>query len=259
MTAFQGLRVLDCSQGRAGPMAAMLLADFGAEVLKIEPPGGDRMQAATGYQMWNRNKRRLTLDVTDTAGRAASAPRASLGSTVWDHRVLERVRGASRRADGDDRRRVPPVELRRAAGLSGDAGVAIRTGDDGGRFGGRGAARAATERSWPGGDRERIECGGAGGWRVGYDHAARPASARRLALVPHLRMRRWPVPLPSHAVQLLLPASGAGDGPHCGAGRGCVPRDRHPTDGGEVPREAARRVAGDPARRRRADCARLSA
>src|SRR5215472_5175318 len=70
MTAFQGLRVLDCSQGRAGPMAAMLLADFGAEVLKIEPPGGDRMQAATGYQMWNRNKRRLTLDVTDTDGRA---------------------------------------------------------------------------------------------------------------------------------------------------------------------------------------------
>jgi len=38
MSAFDGIRVLDCSQGLSGPMAAMLLADFGAEVLKLEPP-----------------------------------------------------------------------------------------------------------------------------------------------------------------------------------------------------------------------------
>ena len=69
MSAYQGLKVLDCSQGRAGPMAAMLLGDFGAEVLKVEPPGGDRAQATPGYQMWNRNKRRLTLDVDTGAGR----------------------------------------------------------------------------------------------------------------------------------------------------------------------------------------------
>src|SRR5580658_7620472 len=73
MSAYQGLKVLDCSQGRAGPMAAMLFADFGAEVLKVEPPGGDRAQAATGYQMWNRNKRTITLDITD-AGREALEP-----------------------------------------------------------------------------------------------------------------------------------------------------------------------------------------
>jgi len=69
MSAFQGLKVLDCSQGLVGPMAAMLLADFGAEVLKIEPPGGDRMASKPGYQMWNRNKRRLTLDLDSAAGR----------------------------------------------------------------------------------------------------------------------------------------------------------------------------------------------
>jgi crotonobetainyl-CoA:carnitine CoA-transferase CaiB-like acyl-CoA transferase len=63
MSAYQGLKVLDCSQGRAGPMAAMLFADFGADVLKVEPPGGDRAQATPGYQMWNRNKRTLTLDI----------------------------------------------------------------------------------------------------------------------------------------------------------------------------------------------------
>jgi crotonobetainyl-CoA:carnitine CoA-transferase CaiB-like acyl-CoA transferase len=70
MSAFEGVRILDCSQGRVGPMAAMLMADFGAQVLKIEPPGGDWMADRPGYQMWNRNKARLTLDVTSPDGRA---------------------------------------------------------------------------------------------------------------------------------------------------------------------------------------------
>jgi crotonobetainyl-CoA:carnitine CoA-transferase CaiB-like acyl-CoA transferase len=69
MSAFQGVKVLDCSQGLVGPMAAMLFADFGAEVLKVEPPGGDRAAARTGYQMWNRNKTRITLDLDSAAGR----------------------------------------------------------------------------------------------------------------------------------------------------------------------------------------------
>ncbi|HZZ90901.1 MAG TPA: CoA transferase, partial [Caulobacteraceae bacterium] len=70
MSAFQGLRVVDCSQGLVGPMAGMLLADFEAEVLKVEPPGGDRIAGTPGYQMWNRNKKRLALDLDDPAGRA---------------------------------------------------------------------------------------------------------------------------------------------------------------------------------------------
>ncbi|HEY5009091.1 MAG TPA: CoA transferase, partial [Caulobacteraceae bacterium] len=63
MSAFDGIRVLDCSQGLSGPMAAMLLADFGAEVLKIEPSEGDRAKNLPGYVAWNRNKHRLTLDL----------------------------------------------------------------------------------------------------------------------------------------------------------------------------------------------------
>ena len=70
MSAYQGIKVLDCTQGLAGPMAAMLLADFGAEVLKVEPPGGDRLAAKPGYQMWNRGKARTSLDVDTPAGRA---------------------------------------------------------------------------------------------------------------------------------------------------------------------------------------------
>ena len=63
MTAFDGLRVLDVSRGLAGPMASMLLADFGAEVVKVEPPGGDRARNQPGYLMWNRGKARTTLDL----------------------------------------------------------------------------------------------------------------------------------------------------------------------------------------------------
>jgi crotonobetainyl-CoA:carnitine CoA-transferase CaiB-like acyl-CoA transferase len=67
----EGLRVLDCSQGVAGPKAAMLLGDFGAEVLKVEPPGGDRARAEPGFATWNRNKRAATIDYCTAEGREA--------------------------------------------------------------------------------------------------------------------------------------------------------------------------------------------
>ena len=72
MTAFQGHRILDFSQGVPGPMATMLLADFGAEVIKIESPSGDRMAGHPGYLTWNRNKQRLVLDVETYEGLSAA-------------------------------------------------------------------------------------------------------------------------------------------------------------------------------------------
>lgn len=65
----EGLRVLDLSWGIAGPMTGMLLADHGAEVTKIEPPGGDPYRVLSGYQVWQRGKRSAILDLGDRADR----------------------------------------------------------------------------------------------------------------------------------------------------------------------------------------------
>ncbi len=68
----EGLRVIDCSRGTAGPRATGVLADYGADVLWIEPPGGDpcRDRLAAEYSVFNRGKRSVVLDLRDPAGTA---------------------------------------------------------------------------------------------------------------------------------------------------------------------------------------------
>jgi crotonobetainyl-CoA:carnitine CoA-transferase CaiB-like acyl-CoA transferase len=77
---FPGLKVLDLSTNIAGPFAAMILGDMGADVIKIErPPLGDDTRSlpprhdgeATVFLTVNRNKRSLKLDIRSVAGRAA--------------------------------------------------------------------------------------------------------------------------------------------------------------------------------------------
>ncbi|WP_154654760.1 CaiB/BaiF CoA transferase family protein [Solimonas variicoloris] len=63
------LKVLDLTSGVAGPMTAMLLGDNGAEVIKIEPPGGDPARfedgpQRLGYTVWQRGKKSAFLDLT---------------------------------------------------------------------------------------------------------------------------------------------------------------------------------------------------
>lgn len=86
MSAYRGVRIADFSQGLAGPMAAMLLGDYEAEVVKIEPPGGDRFKDHPGYHAWNRNKQVLTLDLETPAG-LAEAHKLIAGADValFDH------------------------------------------------------------------------------------------------------------------------------------------------------------------------------
>ncbi len=59
----ENLRVLDLTWGVAGPMTTMLLADNGASVTKIEPPGGDPFRGQLGYKVWQRGKRSAILDL----------------------------------------------------------------------------------------------------------------------------------------------------------------------------------------------------
>jgi crotonobetainyl-CoA:carnitine CoA-transferase CaiB-like acyl-CoA transferase len=61
--ALGGVRVLDFTQGMAGPLATMILADFGAEVIRVEPPDGDPMWSQPAYLLWKRGKKRIELDL----------------------------------------------------------------------------------------------------------------------------------------------------------------------------------------------------
>lgn len=65
------IQILDLSWGMAGPMAAMLLADQGAKVTRIEAPGGDPFSGELGYKVWNRGKRSAVLDLKDADDKAA--------------------------------------------------------------------------------------------------------------------------------------------------------------------------------------------
>ena len=62
-SVLQGTRVVDLTWGIAGPIAGMLLSDHGAEVTKIEPPGGDPFRSMPGAAAWLRGRRSAVLDL----------------------------------------------------------------------------------------------------------------------------------------------------------------------------------------------------
>src|SRR3954467_15200836 len=76
--ALDHLRVLDVTQVMAGPFCGMLLADLGAEVIKIEPPSGDSTRQMPGgvgtdtpaFNAVNRGKRSIVIDLKKAPGRA---------------------------------------------------------------------------------------------------------------------------------------------------------------------------------------------
>src|SRR5205823_14537765 len=69
--ALDGIRILDLSWGIAGPLGTLLSAEQGADVIKVEPPGGDPFRALPGYPVWNRSKRSVILDLKAGEGQEA--------------------------------------------------------------------------------------------------------------------------------------------------------------------------------------------
>lgn len=74
-----GIRVLEVGTMLAGPYATMMLADLGAEVIKLEPPGGDisRKVGDSYFASLNRGKRSIRLDLTVAAGQRRLAALAA--------------------------------------------------------------------------------------------------------------------------------------------------------------------------------------
>jgi crotonobetainyl-CoA:carnitine CoA-transferase CaiB-like acyl-CoA transferase len=77
-----GLRVLDLSNSPAGAQASQTLADFGAEVVHLEPPGGSPLRGLPSYPFIARGKRSMVLDLRDATD-AALARELALGADVF--------------------------------------------------------------------------------------------------------------------------------------------------------------------------------
>jgi len=73
----EGVRVIEFTHMVMGPTCGMILADIGAEVIKIEPPGGDKTRKLPGlgigfFRSFNRNKKSVVLDINTPDGHAAA-------------------------------------------------------------------------------------------------------------------------------------------------------------------------------------------
>ncbi len=85
-----GIRVLEFTHMVMGPTCGMILADLGAEVIKIEPPGGDRTRKLPGlgigfFRSFNRNKKSVVLDITTDEGRATATELAGECDVVLEN------------------------------------------------------------------------------------------------------------------------------------------------------------------------------
>lgn len=78
------LRIVEIGEGQAVQVAGLMLAALGADVLKIERPGGDPARGQARFANWNRNKRSLELDLDGPDGSAALADRLA-GADVLLH------------------------------------------------------------------------------------------------------------------------------------------------------------------------------
>jgi len=76
------LAVVIIGESIAAAVVGMALADFGADVLLVEPPGGSRLRAAPAWTSWSRALRTEAIDLTTDAGRARITELASAADAV---------------------------------------------------------------------------------------------------------------------------------------------------------------------------------
>ena len=104
--ALDGVRVLELARFQAGPRGGMILSDLGAEVIKIEPPGGEETRRhppmvrgqSVYFTVYNRGKKSVCLDLRSDARARRSSPPSSRRSDI----VLENFRPGVMRAMGFD-------------------------------------------------------------------------------------------------------------------------------------------------------------
>src|SRR5215467_16031026 len=85
-----GYRIIDLTSNVAGPLGTMILGDQGADVIKVEAPGGDSTRSganrrggfSAGFLNNNRNKRSITLDLKNPAALAV-VKRLAAGADVF--------------------------------------------------------------------------------------------------------------------------------------------------------------------------------
>ncbi len=102
-SALSGIRILDLTQTLAGPYGAMLMGDLGAEIIKIEPPGGCQTRKIPPYFLHgdsayflslNRSKKGMVLDLKQEAGRNIFCDLVKVSDVVFDNfrpGVMERL------------------------------------------------------------------------------------------------------------------------------------------------------------------------
>ena len=78
----EDITVLDFTQGMAGSVATMVMSDFGARVIKIEPPGGDPYRAMPAAPVWHRGKKSVTLDLAQPKDRRRAQTLASSADVI---------------------------------------------------------------------------------------------------------------------------------------------------------------------------------
>lgn len=102
----EGVVVLDFAQLAQGPFATQILGDLGADILKVEPPKGDWMRAfalgnlfvegeSVSFLSFNRNKRSITLDLKNPAGRDVALRLAQRADVIVENfrpGVMDRLR-----------------------------------------------------------------------------------------------------------------------------------------------------------------------